>query len=381
MPLIDHKIPIITGRNNIPTTSPTELNHPNGSFLTAEYNALIDDLISTSQIDKLANTTIINELTTATDELTTTVNELTTIVDESTTTIDDLASQINKLTTSQVHQSGHTIYVNSINGNNINNGLTSQTAVATIQKAIDILSAKQIDSVYINVTGVVAYTDPLDFFALQGSHSESKIEIILNINSYFNYSVIDEYGIKPSNTVNITFQNSIFDCTERIWIKNCHSLNFYNCEFHATFDPESEYRSLLDIEQSTPKFAFCTFNDSIDGITCNKSTNAHIRDCTFNNISNYAIVGNDSKITELDNTFVNCLWHFKAENSSFLQVEALPVQNKLVVLDNSICIVDGKLFTKATVTAPAIPNSITTTQLTTINNILTALRRAGIISI
>jgi len=44
MALSEHKIPIITGRNDVPTTSESEANHPNGSFTTAKYNALIDEL-------------------------------------------------------------------------------------------------------------------------------------------------------------------------------------------------------------------------------------------------------------------------------------------------------------------------------------------------
>lgn len=44
MALIDNKIPIITGRNDVPTTSTVDVEHPNGSFFTAKYNNLIDEL-------------------------------------------------------------------------------------------------------------------------------------------------------------------------------------------------------------------------------------------------------------------------------------------------------------------------------------------------
>lgn len=44
MPLSDHKIPIIDGRNNIPTTSSQQSNHPNGAYVTAKINSLIDNL-------------------------------------------------------------------------------------------------------------------------------------------------------------------------------------------------------------------------------------------------------------------------------------------------------------------------------------------------
>ena len=47
MALSQHKIPIITGRNDVPTTSESQENHPNGSFTTAKYNALIDELVAT----------------------------------------------------------------------------------------------------------------------------------------------------------------------------------------------------------------------------------------------------------------------------------------------------------------------------------------------
>ena len=42
MPLTDYKIPIIVGRNDEPTTSESDPNHPNGSFITKQYNDLID---------------------------------------------------------------------------------------------------------------------------------------------------------------------------------------------------------------------------------------------------------------------------------------------------------------------------------------------------
>ena len=45
MPLIDYKIPIIVGRNDIPTTSESDPEHPNGSFVTAKYNDLIDNIL------------------------------------------------------------------------------------------------------------------------------------------------------------------------------------------------------------------------------------------------------------------------------------------------------------------------------------------------
>lgn len=43
MALSDHKIPIIAGRNDSPTTSPTQLKHPNGAFITRNINNLIDN--------------------------------------------------------------------------------------------------------------------------------------------------------------------------------------------------------------------------------------------------------------------------------------------------------------------------------------------------
>lgn len=42
--LNDYKIPIITGKNDIPTTNESQPNHPNGSYFTAKYNSLIDNL-------------------------------------------------------------------------------------------------------------------------------------------------------------------------------------------------------------------------------------------------------------------------------------------------------------------------------------------------
>lgn len=54
MSLLAHKIPIITGRNDVPTTGTGQANHPNGSFVTAKYNALVDEL-SLSSTTKTVN--------------------------------------------------------------------------------------------------------------------------------------------------------------------------------------------------------------------------------------------------------------------------------------------------------------------------------------
>ncbi|MBL1208262.1 hypothetical protein [Geminocystis sp. GBBB08] len=44
MPFSDYKIPIIVGKNDVPSISGD--NHPNGSFVTEKYNALINDINS-----------------------------------------------------------------------------------------------------------------------------------------------------------------------------------------------------------------------------------------------------------------------------------------------------------------------------------------------
>lgn len=45
MNLDQYKIPIIAGRNDTPTTTESQLNHPNGSFVVNKINSLIDALI------------------------------------------------------------------------------------------------------------------------------------------------------------------------------------------------------------------------------------------------------------------------------------------------------------------------------------------------
>jgi hypothetical protein len=46
MTLNNYKIPIIVGRNDIPTTNINQSNHPNGAFLVNKYNGLINELIT-----------------------------------------------------------------------------------------------------------------------------------------------------------------------------------------------------------------------------------------------------------------------------------------------------------------------------------------------
>jgi hypothetical protein len=43
MALLDHKIPTITNKNDIPSES-GDSNHPNGAYFCKKYNELIDEL-------------------------------------------------------------------------------------------------------------------------------------------------------------------------------------------------------------------------------------------------------------------------------------------------------------------------------------------------
>lgn len=49
MTLTDYKIPIIVGRNDVPTTAETQPNHPNGSFVIKQFNDLIDNELTAMQ--------------------------------------------------------------------------------------------------------------------------------------------------------------------------------------------------------------------------------------------------------------------------------------------------------------------------------------------
>lgn len=55
MVLSDHKIPILTGINDVPSTE-GQPNHPNDSLLCAKYNALIDDI--PTEVETLARQAI-----------------------------------------------------------------------------------------------------------------------------------------------------------------------------------------------------------------------------------------------------------------------------------------------------------------------------------
>ena len=119
MALSDRKIPIIAGRNDTPTTSETEANHPNGSFLISKYNALIDDI--------------------------------------------DVPLNYNTIQAFPA-----TIFVNATTGNDTTGNGTEALPFATIQKAIDKACADKIVYADINITGtfVNPKIDCSNFYAL-----------------------------------------------------------------------------------------------------------------------------------------------------------------------------------------------------------------------
>lgn len=127
MALSDRKIPIITGRNDVPTTSETEENHPNGSFLISKYNALIDNELTSLQ------TTVNNlDIPSSSDDLT----EGTTNKYFSGKTTDNLPEG----TTNKYYSDNRTRLAISVTGNGSYNNVTGVINISNANQSVDHIS-------------------------------------------------------------------------------------------------------------------------------------------------------------------------------------------------------------------------------------------------
>ena len=127
MALSDRKIPIIAGRNNTPTTSQSEANHPNGSFFISKYNALIDNELTSLQ-------TTVNNLAipSTTDDLT----EGTTNKYFSGKTTDNLPEG----TTNKYYSDNRARLAISVTGNGSYNSSTGVINISNVSQSVDHIS-------------------------------------------------------------------------------------------------------------------------------------------------------------------------------------------------------------------------------------------------
>lgn len=285
MALSDRKIPIIAGRNDTPTTSQTEANHPNGSFLISKYNALIDDL--------------------------------------------DVPLNYNTIQAYPVD-----IYVNATTGNDITGNGSLTNPFATIQKAIDMACQDKIVFASIQLRGV--FTNPkLDFsnyYCLfsdsyfdgwqpeaqwfrqaglwisvaqnNGEPIDPNTKIVLNeeldtANSEFT-NIPYSFIYSPNSTVH--FQNILFDIVGSDHHNLINSnIHFTNCTFN--YNP-------TDIETWTDAVLHC-FKSSIwfDGCIFNYG-NAQLSNNVNNAINTYEcvlfITNNTFNTNGVTNVFYKC---------------------------------------------------------------------------
>lgn len=329
MTLNNYKIPIIVGRNDIPTTNINQSNHPNGAFLVNKYNALIDEL-------KLS--------------------------------INDIV---------ELHDPGFAVYCNSNIGSDNNNGLSSETAVRTIDKALSIVTAKKITWCSVFLTG--NFDNP--FFDL------SKLQVKADNN--YSYLV-----------GNIRFVgNFVFNLTANYPLFNLNSLSFFSLRFEqGTFNISNEFsfHSIVNrlrfwginfthsgdqVQSFTTNFIDCK-DVCLDDCTFNKKihTNANLMDCFLSTLYVNGCNFNSWKVI--------CHGSSKFENwerpNSDLIIEISQNANLSSISNDTLSVFDGGLALKENklLTANnniAIEEATTGTEITTINEILTALRNYGII--
>ncbi|MBD2395685.1 hypothetical protein H6G11_15680 [Cyanobacterium aponinum FACHB-4101] len=154
MTLSNHKIPIITGRNDVPTTSESEANHPNGSYLIDKYNNLIDNI--PTEVQGIARSSISVTGSGGNYNSQTGVITLT-----GSSGISGTASPITR-----VRAYLDTVYVNSSTGDDSSGDGSINSPFATIQKGIDYLYDTYIaigEAVYVGKIdlGGVSYVNPM----------------------------------------------------------------------------------------------------------------------------------------------------------------------------------------------------------------------------
>ncbi|PHV63196.1 hypothetical protein [Cyanobacterium aponinum] len=266
MALSQHKIPIITGRNDVPTTSELEPNHPNGSFTTAKYNDLIDEL---NNLIPLAYNTI------------------------------------------QAYP--ETIYVNAISGDDENGDGSQISPYATIQKAIDVICKDKIVYAEIDLTGI--FTNPkLDFsnyycllsatyfdnwkpeeawfnqaglYITTTDRPNTKIVWDANLDNVNNEFTNIPYSLiySPNNTIGfISLDFEITGNDNNVFIHS--NLNFADCTFTLNpTDPNSWSDSVLHFFDCNVYLSYCsfTYTDANAYHTINSfNSNLYLSDSTVN---------------------------------------------------------------------------------------------------
>ncbi|WP_342596754.1 hypothetical protein VKI21_12520 [Cyanobacterium aponinum UTEX 3222] len=353
MALSQHKIPIITGRNDVPTTSESQENHPNGSFTTAKYNDLIDEL----DIEILS-----------------------------------LQNSSGSIPT-EIHPDQFTIYVNASTGSDNNDGLTAGNPVLTLQKAIDLIATKQINkTAFIEISGAFVQGEPLDFskiygvFTNDGYRYRNSSTIILKNDGFANWSFTYNDDSKalfiPPHNATVEFNTCNFSCEVTMLLRNLPETVFRSCGFSSSPTSGNNGSGLIFLSGCQCEFESCDFynlSNTYYGINSEFFSKILIDSCNFNDFGSAINATQGSHIVHKQGTFNNCSIWFEGNDCGFIQTRSEPAKSVLQLDSGTFLISYQKIYTNANNYSNPIANATSGTEITTINSILTALRNMGII--
>lgn len=325
MTLSDRKIPILTGINDVPSST-GQPNHPNDSLLCSNYNALID-------------------------------NELTSLFPPT-----------------ETHLISVNIYVNSTTGNDNNNG-TINNPVATIERGLEIVAQKKINNViFLYILG--NFLNPIiDITNVYPVNSTGASLFIYSTTATITYT--DSLLITNKEDINLAFSNINFILESYIDIVGTtRTINFNDCTFTAGANNED-----VMVYVSNVVFNNCTFDKgSATNLWCAFMTS--LGNILFVNTTTFIGFGTGLHFASSTNTALNTI-----VTDGTLSIEVyggmtqLPTGYNLanIAYNDGLVTSDGKLFTANT--ASAITDATTGTEVAVINSILSALRNYGIIEV
>lgn len=348
MAIIQHKIPIYPNINDIPSTE-GGANHPNGSYVTSKYNALIDEL----------------------DMVITTIQQT-----------GGGASEVGLKT--GVLENNIEIYLDTTTGNDNNNG-SYESPVLTLGKAIEIANQSNSRQYSIWCSGNTA----LDLSRIEAAHLTASVPYTLIIHGA--QATLSGYiqWVLPANakllfhTCTLTSTNAIIQRTNNIFFAQCtfiHSEDAprfedcYNLVFESCNFDNSSANSYSDLLSCFRCYVFFEYPQNIPSIDNNFRFNRCTLYASLNYWSGNAINLDLSKcigiISDIDNSETTV-------TNIYADSDSLAMIDRTINFDSNIKVGGDKVVGYQN---SAIANATIGTEVDTINAILSALRNHGLIA-
>lgn len=417
-----NKVPIFPGINDIPT-APTASSGGNISHFYDLYNTLIDLLeaditvietaattdyasdiaalqssitnlqtdINNNANNITTNGTLISNNTTSIDTINLSLSSLQTSIDNNTnnivsfgTRITDNESNINTLTVSlsgatEVFTDNTIIYLDTIGGNDSNNGLTSTTAILTVGKLKEILESKLLpNNIEIKISGTI--TEPLDFsrltYLLTNTSSNSIPTLKISSGQVLNLDVINfkiEHNgqiIRTNNNypLNIILTQCDFKAIgSPLYVSNSNSSFDFQppCNFDTTAaNTESIlYFDNTEIEISTFGTDLIFNNSEAATLECAVKLNKAkgiFEKCTINNISTFVIAENFSYVQNIlnDNITTNVTVQYDLRLNSQMRTDRYSFFNTDQIIFDGSSNVNNSFPLSVSLTNPLIGTAL-----------------------